>query len=73
MNDRERLEESRAARRFGFASLAFWASVGVLLETAHAVAWMDFVQQDGTRRRWAPDEHVILCVSGRGDKDRDRR
>jgi tryptophan synthase beta chain len=34
------------------------------LETAHAVAWID-----GARGRWTPDEHVILCVSGRGDKD----
>ena len=34
------------------------------LETAHAIAWMDMV-----RGRWAPDEHVIVCVSGRGDKD----
>jgi tryptophan synthase beta chain len=34
------------------------------LETAHAVAWIE--QQSG---RWAPDEPVLLCVSGRGDKD----
>ena len=34
------------------------------LETAHAVAWI--VREAG---RWAPDEPVLLCVSGRGDKD----
>jgi tryptophan synthase beta chain len=34
------------------------------LETAHAVAWL--VEAAG---RWAPDEPVLLCVSGRGDKD----
>jgi tryptophan synthase beta chain len=34
------------------------------LETAHAVAWIE--QQRG---RWAADEPVLLCVSGRGDKD----
>jgi tryptophan synthase beta chain len=39
------------------------------LETAHAIAWMDASQKDASHRRWAPDEHVIVCVSGRGDKD----
>ena len=34
------------------------------LETAHAVAWVA-----SNRGRWTPDEHVLLCVSGRGDKD----
>ena len=34
------------------------------LETAHAVAWIE--QQAG---RWSRDEPVLLCVSGRGDKD----
>ena len=34
------------------------------LETAHAVAWIA-----NNRGRWAPDEPVLLCVSGRGDKD----
>jgi tryptophan synthase beta chain len=34
------------------------------LETAHAVAWIE--QSAG---RWAADEPVLLCVSGRGDKD----
>jgi tryptophan synthase beta chain len=34
------------------------------LETAHAVAWIA-----GRAGRWAADELVLLCVSGRGDKD----
>ncbi len=34
------------------------------LETAHAVAWVL-----ANRGRWAADEPVLLCVSGRGDKD----
>jgi tryptophan synthase beta chain len=34
------------------------------LETAHAVAWV--VAQQG---RWRADEPVLLCLSGRGDKD----
>ena len=34
------------------------------LETAHAVAWI--VREAG---RWGADEPVLLCVSGRGDKD----
>ncbi len=34
------------------------------LETAHAVAWID-----ANRGRWNADDVVLLCVSGRGDKD----
>ena len=34
------------------------------LETAHAVAWVD-----RERARWSPDDVVLLCISGRGDKD----
>src|SRR5918999_337619 len=34
------------------------------LETAHAVAWLD-----SERGQWASDASVLLCVSGRGDKD----
>jgi len=34
------------------------------LETAHAVAWI--AQSAG---RWTGDQPVLLCVSGRGDKD----
>jgi tryptophan synthase beta chain len=34
------------------------------LETSHAVAWID-----ANAGRWKRDEPVLLCVSGRGDKD----
>jgi tryptophan synthase beta chain len=34
------------------------------IETAHAVAWVA-----ANAGRWAADEPVLICVSGRGDKD----
>ncbi len=34
------------------------------LETAHAIAWVD-----KQRGRWPADHPILLCVSGRGDKD----
>ncbi|MEP6571877.1 MAG: tryptophan synthase subunit beta [Gemmatimonadota bacterium] len=34
------------------------------LETAHAIAWVI-----GNKGAWKPDELVLLCLSGRGDKD----
>ena len=34
------------------------------LETAHALAWVR-----RSKGRWAPDEPVLICLSGRGDKD----
>ncbi|HKG94132.1 MAG TPA: tryptophan synthase subunit beta [Gemmatimonadaceae bacterium] len=34
------------------------------LETAHAVAWVE-----SSGGRWGADEPVLVCVSGRGDKD----
>jgi tryptophan synthase beta chain len=34
------------------------------LETAHAVAWVE-----DNAGRWTKDEPVLICVSGRGDKD----
>jgi tryptophan synthase beta chain len=48
----------------GFALLAKLEGVIPALETAHAVAWMA-----GARGRWKADDIVLLCVSGRGDKD----
>ena len=53
----------------GLALLSRLEGIIPALETAHAIAWMDTVQKDASRRRWAPDENVIVCVSGRGDKD----
>jgi tryptophan synthase beta chain len=34
------------------------------LESAHAVSWV--TQQQS---RWTRDQVVVICVSGRGDKD----
>jgi tryptophan synthase beta chain len=34
------------------------------LETSHAVAW---VVKD--KDRWKPNDAVLICISGRGDKD----
>jgi tryptophan synthase beta chain len=56
VTDREALE--------GFSLLSRLEGVVPALETAHAVAWLA-----GSKGRWMPDEHVVLCVSGRGDKD----
>jgi tryptophan synthase beta chain len=48
----------------GFVMLSRLEGIIPALETAHAVAWIA-----AQRGRWAPHEHVVLCVSGRGDKD----
>ena len=48
----------------GFALLSRLEGIIPALETAHAVAWLS--SQTG---RWKPDQQVLLCVSGRGDKD----
>jgi tryptophan synthase beta chain len=48
----------------GVALLSRLEGIIPALETAHAIAWMHAV-----RGRWAPDENIIVCVSGRGDKD----
>jgi tryptophan synthase beta chain len=34
------------------------------LETAHAIAWIR-----AARAEWRPEDLVLLCLSGRGDKD----
>src|SRR6478735_6842215 len=48
----------------GFRTLSRLEGIIPALETAHAVAWM--VRE---RDRWASSDVVLLCVSGRGDKD----
>ena len=48
----------------GFELLSRLEGIVPALETAHAVAWV--ASQPG---RWAADEPVLICVSGRGDKD----
>jgi tryptophan synthase beta chain len=34
------------------------------LETAHAIAWVD-----ANKKRWSRKDAVVICISGRGDKD----
>jgi tryptophan synthase beta chain len=56
VEDKEALE--------GFGILSRLEGIIPALETAHAVAWIA-----GQRGRWGADQDVLLCVSGRGDKD----
>jgi len=48
----------------GFSTLARLEGIIPALESAHAVSWV--MQQRG---RWRRDAVVVICVSGRGDKD----
>ena len=48
----------------GFTALARLEGIIPALESAHAVSWV--TQQRG---RWTRDDVVVICVSGRGDKD----
>jgi tryptophan synthase beta chain len=48
----------------GFRLLSRLEGIIPALETAHAVSWI--ASQKG---RWSADDAVLLCVSGRGDKD----
>jgi tryptophan synthase beta chain len=48
----------------GFQLLSRSEGIVPALETAHAIAWVD--SQAG---RWAADDPVLICISGRGDKD----
>lgn len=67
LHDRGRVEYAAvgdAAALEGFARLARLEGIIPALETAHAVGWMT-----SQRGRWKPEEPVLLCLSGRGDKD----
>ena len=48
----------------GFKTLSRLEGIIPALESAHAVAWMS-----REHARWNQDDVVLLCVSGRGDKD----
>ncbi len=48
----------------GVALLSRLEGIIPALETAHAVAWLE--REAG---RWSEQEPVLICVSGRGDKD----
>jgi tryptophan synthase beta chain len=47
-----------------FQALARLEGIIPALEPAHALAWL--TRQRG---RWGTDDHVLVCLSGRGDKD----
>jgi tryptophan synthase beta chain len=48
----------------GFAALSKLEGIIPALETSHAIAW---VMDNGSR--WNSDNIVLICLSGRGDKD----
>jgi tryptophan synthase beta chain len=48
----------------GFALLSRLEGIIPALETSHAIAWVE-----RERGRWSGDDAVLICVSGRGDKD----
>jgi tryptophan synthase beta chain len=48
----------------GLVTLSRLEGIIPALETAHAIAWV--VKE---RARWSPDDAVLICISGRGDKD----
>jgi tryptophan synthase beta chain len=47
-----------------FETMARLEGIIPALETAHAIAWLL-----ASAGRWRPDQIVLLCLSGRGDKD----
>jgi tryptophan synthase beta chain len=47
-----------------FAALSRLEGILPALESAHAVAWVI-----GHRGRWAPEDIILINLSGRGDKD----
>ena len=48
----------------GLVTLSRLEGIIPALETAHAIAWV--VKE---RERWSSDDAVLICISGRGDKD----
>jgi tryptophan synthase beta chain len=46
----------------GFKMLSRLEGIIPALETAHAIAW-------AAESSWSPDDVVLICISGRGDKD----
>jgi tryptophan synthase beta chain len=48
----------------GFRLLSRLEGIIPALETSHAIAWIA-----AARGRWTRDDAVLLCLSGRGDKD----
>ncbi|HET7586220.1 MAG TPA: tryptophan synthase subunit beta [Gemmatimonadaceae bacterium] len=53
-----------AAALDGLRQLSRWEGIIPALESAHAIAWVI-----NERDRWSADDLVLVCLSGRGDKD----
>jgi len=64
MNARERSEEALRARTFGFTSLTFWAGLGFVLESAHALKWSHYLDHPLRREllTWAHAHGVGLAL-----------
>ena len=60
MTDREALE--------AFQTLSRLEGIIPALETAHALAWVAQARRSAARR-WPAEALVLVCLSGRGDKD----
>ena len=58
------LQPADAEALEGFALLARLEGIIPALESAHAVAWLA-----SAKGRWKKKDAVVVCVSGRGDKD----
>jgi len=54
--------DSEALR--GFALLSRLEGIIPALESAHAIAWVA-----ENRGRWTDSDSLLICISGRGDKD----
>jgi tryptophan synthase beta chain len=61
VTDREALE--------AFSALSRLEGILPALESAHAVAWVIGQGSGGSNGRWAPDDLILINLSGRGDKD----
>jgi tryptophan synthase beta chain len=48
----------------GFETLSRLEGIIPALETSHAIAWVS-----DNKSQWNPDDIVLICLSGRGDKD----
>jgi tryptophan synthase beta chain len=56
------VDDAEALR--GLTRLSRLEGIIPALETAHAIAWVE-----RERGRWSADEPILICLSGRGDKD----
>ena len=57
----------RISRQWSLEDYAAGADATVDARHGHPAEWRAVI--DAQRGRWMPNAHVLLCVSGRGDKD----